>query len=471
MSSNFLNNFPDRLFAKKGYVSWNDLSASLKNKLVGMNGGNNLTLEQISLDYGDSTLTTFQIKRGLRAQITSLLEGEMAYATDTQEFLIGSNNAIINLNDSTRIDVSINADGKWVINSTVTQYIAKGDKGDQGIQGVQGIQGLKGDKGDQGIQGLKGDKGDKGDQGVTGAAGADGFTPTIAVKTDTEDTYILTITNNSGAIDTPNLKGASSTSGSSDSSTGLYKNKKFLILGDDLSAISEEDIAWDRCWIKYFNNIVVPTKTVNLSVGGATWKSFEDTVYDGNPILNGDDYNTNNVLNNQIEKLCRGKDTSNSSYVLNEDYDFFDVIYILCGTNDGGSTIPTEEEIESQFYTEEMVPITDLALLDRTSWTGAMRYAVDTLRRLYPNATIILGTPLQKVGGFYGEISRKNTIIKNISRRLGAEVVDTMNCGVYDMSSPTGEPAGDFNDEINLSEQGAQKLGKYIARHFKMLYL
>lgn len=448
MNSNFLNNFPDRLFAKKGYVSWNDLSASLKNKLVGMNNGDDLTLEQISLDYGDSTLTTFQIKRGLRAQITSLLEGEMAYATDTQEFLIGSNNTIINLNDSTRIDVSINAEGKWVINNTVTQYIAKGDKGDQGIQGPIGL---------------------TGPAGPTGATGAAGFTPTITVKTDTEDTYILTITNNSGATDTPNLKGAP---GEGDSSTSFvpYKDLNFLILGDDLSVIKEDYYAWSRCWLKYFNDEANPAKTVNLSVEGATWKSFEDTVYDGNPVLNGDDYNTNNVLNNQIEKLCRGKDTSNSSYVLNEDYEFFDVIYILCGTNDGGSTIPTEEEIESQFYTEEMVPITDLALLDRTSWTGAMRYAVDTLRRLYPYATIFIGTPLQKVGGFYGEISRKNTIIKNISRRLGVEVVDTMNCGVYDMSSPTGEPAGDFNDEINLSEEGARKLGTYIARHLKVSF-
>lgn len=39
-----------------------------------------------------------------------------------------------------------------------------------------------------------------------GAAGADGVSPTITVKTSTDDTYILTITDKNGSYDTPNLK-------------------------------------------------------------------------------------------------------------------------------------------------------------------------------------------------------------------------------------------------------------------------
>lgn len=163
MKNNLFNNFPDRFFAKKGYINWNDLSAALKNQLVGMNGGDNLTLEQISLDYGDSTLTTFQIKRGLKSQITSLLEGEMAFTIDTQEFLIGYNNTVVNLNDSTQVAVSINEEGMWVINGAVTQHSAKGDKGEKGDKGDNGDTGDKGDKGDKGESGEKGDKGENGE--------------------------------------------------------------------------------------------------------------------------------------------------------------------------------------------------------------------------------------------------------------------------------------------------------------------
>lgn len=48
--------------------------------------------------------------------------------------------------------------------------------------------------------------------------GQDGFTPTIEVKEDTEDSYVLTITNAEGEFDTPNLKG----SGSSSTSFDMY---------------------------------------------------------------------------------------------------------------------------------------------------------------------------------------------------------------------------------------------------------
>lgn len=52
--------------------------------------------------------------------------------------------------------------------------------------------------------GPQGDIGPKGDNGDTGESG---FSPTIEVKTSTADEYILTITNEEGSYDTPNLKG------------------------------------------------------------------------------------------------------------------------------------------------------------------------------------------------------------------------------------------------------------------------
>ena len=42
---------------------------------------------------------------------------------------------------------------------------------------------------------------------IKGPQGESGFSPTITIKEDTEDTYILTITTSEGSFDTPNLKG------------------------------------------------------------------------------------------------------------------------------------------------------------------------------------------------------------------------------------------------------------------------
>lgn len=49
-----------------------------------------------------------------------------------------------------------------------------------------------------------------------GEAGADGVSPTITVKTSTDDTYILTITDKNGSYDTPNLKASGGVSNLTD---------------------------------------------------------------------------------------------------------------------------------------------------------------------------------------------------------------------------------------------------------------
>lgn len=88
----------------------------------------------------------------------------------------------------------------------------KGDKGEQGERGLQGEQGI------QGIQGEKGDRGDTGEHGADGkdgTNGADGFSPTISVAENTTSSYILTINDVNGSFNTPNLKGADGSSGSS----------------------------------------------------------------------------------------------------------------------------------------------------------------------------------------------------------------------------------------------------------------
>lgn len=83
-----------------------------------------------------------------------------------------------------------------------------GPQGDTGAIGSIGPTGEKGDIGAQGPQGIQGLTGPQGNTGLTGPKGDDGTSPTVDVKTNTDSAYVLTITDASGAYDTPNLKEA-----------------------------------------------------------------------------------------------------------------------------------------------------------------------------------------------------------------------------------------------------------------------
>lgn len=77
---------------------------------------------------------------------------------------------------------------------------------------ADGKDGAKGDKGDTGERGLQGERGlpftyaDFTQEQLNALKGADGFSPTIAIKKNTGNEYVLSITNKSGSFDTPNLK-------------------------------------------------------------------------------------------------------------------------------------------------------------------------------------------------------------------------------------------------------------------------
>ena len=64
-----------------------------------------------------------------------------------------------------------------------------------------------GTNGTNGTNGKDGKDGKDGTDGTNGTDGTDGFSPTVVVKTSTDSTYILTITDVNGSYDTPNLKG------------------------------------------------------------------------------------------------------------------------------------------------------------------------------------------------------------------------------------------------------------------------
>ena len=149
----------------------------------------------------------------IKGSYDTLAELEAAHPTGSEgdAYLVG---------DPSHVYVWLTEDQVWHDGGAFSEIAGpkgpKGDKGDQGEQGPQGERGTQGPQGPRGIQGPQGEQGERGLQGIQGPAGAqgpagpEGYSPTITVKTSTSTEYVLTITNESGSYDTPNLKGGGS---------------------------------------------------------------------------------------------------------------------------------------------------------------------------------------------------------------------------------------------------------------------
>lgn len=241
-----------------------------------------------------------------------------------------------------------------------------------------------------------------------------------------------------------------------------YKDKKILFMGDSITALN----VGERGWCKYFNEIIKPSSFVNVAVSGARWCDYSDTVYDGNP-LGTDDAKKNNTMGNQVEKILRGKDSTNPNYSHVAEYDDFDIIMIACGTNDGTPS----GDIESSFTIDDSV--VPLEQLDKTIFSSAFRYAIEKLQFLYPDAKIFICTPVQGwiTTRSYSSTKAKGDYLKLLAGRMSLEVIDTFECGICGLYEVKNGNGRDLIDGLHPNVNGAIKIGKYNAKNVIAKYI
>ena len=223
------------------------------------------------------------------------------------------------------------------------------------------------------------------------------------------------------------------------------KTLKVLVLGDSITALTS-----DRSWLTYFNQIQPINVIQNVAVSGAHLKDYSDSVYDGNPVYNGPDNNHNNVLGNQVQKI------------INNSYQAPDIIMIAIGTNDGINC--SEQDIYNSYY-DSNGNLIDLENVDRQTTAGAFRYCNETLRTLYPNATIFWCSPIQG----YNSIRNLNNIItygknlKNLCEYSSTQFIDTQDCGITGYTEYNGSNGLYLIDGLHPNSNGAKYMGYYNA--------
>ena len=184
----------------------------------------------------------------------------------------------------------------------------------------------------------------------------------------------------------------------------LY-GKVVYVLGDSIPYLSGS-------WVDSLAKKTGAEKVINCSRAGATWAwresyepygtselmkkeiapivsqdgktvSFEDNeeMVNGNIPINNSNYT---YINNEVAFMQR---------LIQEGYDEPDVIIIACGINDTASytEVYSDELFEKNFYTDRD------SLDDSVKKTlgGGLRANLEALKVLYPNAIIIVSTPIQ----------------------------------------------------------------------------
>jgi lysophospholipase L1-like esterase len=290
---------------------------------------------------------------------------------------------------------------------------------------------------------------------IRGATGAAGTSPTVDVSKSGKVTTI-------NITDAEGTKTATINDGEDGaSSTANYIGKKILFMGDSITRQSSPTSGW----VGIFNTMLQPSNFVNTAVVGAGWVETDTTVYDGNPTQT-----SNNVIGNQIEKIARGKDTSNPNYSAVADYAHFDIIIIAAGIND--YSIKTDEpDIEASFTSGSSVVA--LSALDRKVFASAFRYNVERIKKLYPTAQLFICTPTQVALGArtYKSVKEKRDHIIALCERMSLTYIDTFMCGIYSVNEVNGGGGLHLNDGVHPNDAGKAVIANYNAREVIKHYI
>lgn len=232
-----------------------------------------------------------------------------------------------------------------------------------------------------------------------------------------------------------------------------------VILGDSNTWIGGDDCDQPRGWNKWFNDAFQPGTCKSYARSGATWTNTPQTrrnTEENIGVLGND-----NVIFNQIYRLKEavscGQQTSPS------------LILIMAGTNDAWFTKARPQAFS---MTAEEAFITD-TIINRPVWqvltlAESVRYGCELLKTYYPEARIILLTPLQSVAAGTVNITKAGDIIEDCGRQMGLSVIRLDKDGIIDAKQEKQQYRL-TTDGTHTSEQGARQVGSFIAQQITAL--
>lgn len=235
-----------------------------------------------------------------------------------------------------------------------------------------------------------------------------------------------------------------------------------VILGDSNTWYGGDDCSGPRAWTKSFNESYRPGAIRSYARSGATWTNVPTTVRDVEEVTGrlGD----NNVIYNQVERL--GDALADGTQQMPT------LIIVMAGTNDAwfSSSRPGAFDTSAAEAVKSMPDsvLVDLSPSKVTSLALSARHNILRLRRLAPEAMIVLCGPLQCVPAPDNLIIAAGGIIEEIGQLTGCPAIRLdRDFGLSSASEAKKKVL--TTDGAHTSVEGARLLGNFIASRIEAL--
>lgn len=233
------------------------------------------------------------------------------------------------------------------------------------------------------------------------------------------------------------------------------------ILGDSNTWLGGDDCTKPKGWNTYFKAEFKPKSCVSLARSGASWTHTPETV------RNIEEYaakpTPNNVIYNQVERL---KEKVDSALIASPN-----LIIIACGTNDGWFKakyypqlfVRTANEAFLKYDSIAQTPINKIVTL-----AESVVFNCVLLQKYFPEARIILLTPMQSTAVPLSVIEQIGDVIENCGKLMNISTIrqDKICCV---KSADERKVKVNTYDGTHTSKIGAQKNGKLIALEISKL--
>lgn len=261
-------------------------------------------------------------------------------------------------------------------------------------------------------------------------------------------------------------------------------NKNIYCLGDSITHL-------DGSWAFRLADLIGANNVYNIARGGAMWKDWYNTiVYDRScPIWNNgfvhiisDDGKTESYPSNG-DMNCNAIPSNSDYCTISNEIRFMDrlisefgrpspdIIVIACGTNDTNESAKeySDEEFENVVNTK----LDAMTVDQKCTISGGIRWCIETLMSKYPNAEVMVATPIQS--NFSSKkpyYKRINTWLKKFAEYYSVKVIDAYSeCGItsaFEKDEDDANTTGRYLiDGIHPNASGNKLMADYYAKQIK----
>ncbi len=233
------------------------------------------------------------------------------------------------------------------------------------------------------------------------------------------------------------------------------------VLGDSNTSIGGDSCTIEKGWTCWFQRTVQPHTIRSYARSGATWTNTRNTHLDteGYTEVLAD----NNVVYNQAERLVKAyrQGTQPAPHL----------IIIAAGTNDAWFKRQRQalfQKSAADAFEQTIRQLTARKPSEVLTLAESVRYTVELLLDAFPQARIILLTPMQTVKAPYADTQRVGDIIEAVGQRMSLPVVRQDHItGIY--REREAQKPHLTTDGTHTSTEGARRNGILLAKTLEQL--